>query len=50
MEMTGESAEEYILDRKEGAMKARYRRLIKRAAWIAIAFLGLGFPIAAAAY
>jgi hypothetical protein len=29
-------------------MKAHYRRLIKRAAWIAIAFLGLGFPIAAA--
>jgi hypothetical protein len=50
MSMTGESAEEYIPGRKEESMKAHYRRLIKRAEWIAIAFLGLGFSIAAAAY
>jgi hypothetical protein len=30
-------------------MNARYRRLIKRAAWVAIALLGLGFSLAVGA-
>jgi hypothetical protein len=44
-----EGAEEYILVMEGRAMKPRYRQLIKRTAWIVIALLGIGFPLAAAA-
>lgn len=44
-----EGADEYILVMEGAAMKPRYRQLIKHTAWIVIALLGIGFPIAAAA-